>query len=82
MYWVLHVVVTLQDAQIPHALNSVFLLPCPFFRDFMFACRQLPFLRSLLVIHFLLGYLPRVHLCLQCPLGLLQTLGSTMYVIG
>ena len=79
--WMLDVVVTLEDAWISHAFNHVLILTFPFFRDFLLACHQVLVLRSLWVLHFLLGSIPRVQLRLESPPVLLQTLGITVYGI-
>ena len=53
----------------------------PFLRYFVFACHQVIVLPSLLVKHFLLGNVPRVHLCLQCSQYLFQNIGITVYTL-
>ena len=44
LLWVMHLYIylgTLEDAQIPHAFNSVFLVSYALFKGLLFACHQL-----------------------------------------
>ena len=62
MCWLLCVVETLEDELIPHVFNSAFLLPYALFRGLFIARHQVPLLISLVVLHFLIVSIQRVHL--------------------
>ena len=63
----LHVVGKLEDAKNPDKFNYIFILPCPFFKEFVFTCHQVLVLHRFGVIHFILVSAPRVHLRFKCP---------------
>ena len=66
----LHFVGTLEHAKTTHAFISVSLLPCTLLGYYIvLACHRVLGLWSLLVVHFLIGSMPRVHLHLKCPQG-------------